>query len=88
MKKETMAEYLARGGIVQKVEPTILPEAIHTLKSSGTPENRILSLDDGAFYFAENRKQVKVVQKILLNDVVDNYDLPKEVVDRLRGDNV
>ena len=85
MKKETIEEFLARGGVVQKIQSNISPETPHTLKVISTPENRILSLDDGEFYFAESRKSKKQVKKIALKDVVGNYNLPQDIVDRLRG---
>ena len=46
-----------------------------------------LSLDEGAHYFAENRKVNKSTKKISLKDIVNNYNLPKEIVDRLSGTN-
>jgi hypothetical protein len=87
MKRETIEEFLARGGVVQKIPPSTPSEPPNTLKISSTPENRILSLDDGEFYFAESRKSKKQVKKTSLKDVVGNYNLPQDIVDRLRGGN-
>jgi hypothetical protein len=71
---------------VQKIPPRDqVEEKVYTVKTFSTPEGRILSLDDGAHYFAESRKVKKEVKKTLLRDVVDNFNLPKDIVDRLRG---
>jgi hypothetical protein len=88
MKKETVEEFLARGGIIQKIPAQVFTETPHLLKTSSPPIDGIMSLDDGAHYFAENRKTIKTTEKVLLKDVVDNFNLPKEVADRLRGPNV
>jgi len=71
--------------MVQKIETPALAETLHTLKTSSSPEGRILSLDDGAHYFAENRKVIKQTKRTSLKDVVDNFGLPKEIVERLKN---
>ena len=88
MKRETIKEFLARGGVIQRIPPQAQVEVPHQLKASSAPEGKILSLDEGAHYFAENRKVVKEVKKTVLKDVIDNYNLPQDIVDRLRGPNV
>lgn len=85
MKKETLSEFLARGGKVQVVPPQVSDEPVHSMKTSTPPEGYILSLDDGAHYFAENKKKIKKKVKTSLKDVVDNFNLPKDIADRLRG---
>jgi hypothetical protein len=86
--RETVEEFLARGGVIQVIPPQTPPEVPIMVKATSTPDNNIMSLDEGAHYFAENRKGNKPAKKTLLKDVVDNYGLPKEIVDRLRGVNV
>jgi hypothetical protein len=85
MRKETVEEFLARGGLIQKIPSNISSEVSYTLKVAGTPENRILSLDDGEFYFSESRKSKKQTKKTVLKDIVGNFNLPQDIVDRLRG---
>lgn len=86
MKKETVEEFLARGGKIQIIPPNQPEETVPIVKVHSTPENRILSLDDGEFYFAEGRKDRKAPRKqVLLPDVIDQFNLPKDVADRLRG---
>ncbi len=74
-----------RGGKIQTIPPQPREEIRHTVKTYSTPENRTLSLDDGEFYFAENKKNTETVRQVVLADVVDKFDLPKEIADRLRG---
>ena len=85
MKKETLEEFLARGGKVNIISPQIIEQPAHLMKTSNPPEGYILSLDDGAHYFAENKKKIKKKEKISLKDVIDNFNLPKDIADRLRG---
>lgn len=88
MKKETIDEFLARGGVINKIPATPVEEpSQQSVRVNGTPENRILSLDDGEFYFAESRKNKKQPKKVLLTDVVDKFNLPPDIVARLRGNN-
>ena len=86
-KKETVEDFLARGGIIKVIPKQEVPETSNLLRIESTPENRIMSLDDGAHYFAENRKSNKTPKSVSLKDIVDNFNLPKEVVNRLRGVN-
>lgn len=74
--------------MVQKISALPTMETPHQLKASNPPVGGVMSLDEGAHYFAENRKTNKVVNKTSLKDVVDNFNLPKEIADRLRGSNV
>lgn len=86
MRSETLEEFLARGGKVEVLPRQEAPEtAIQVPIANIMPEGRILSLDEGAHYFAENRKINKSMKKISLKDIVNNYNLPKEIVDRLSG---
>jgi len=71
--------------MIQKVLPQSCPEIPHQMKANNPPVGGVMSLDDGAHYFAENRKTNKVVNHQSLKDLVDNFDLPKDVADRLRG---
>jgi len=87
MKKETIEEYLARGGKIQKVPSKPLEERELIIKVNSAPENRLLSLEEGEFYFSENRANKKAAKTVNLEDVIDQFDLPQEIVDRLRGDN-
>lgn len=88
MKKETLEEFLARGGAVKVIEAQVPVEASIPMRVNSSAENHIMSLDEGAHYFAENRKTTKMEKKVSLKDIVDNYNLPKEIADRLRGVNV
>ena len=74
--------------MINKIPAWDVPETPHQLKVSSPSVGGVMSLDDGAHYFAENRKATKVVNKTSLEDIVDNFNLPKDVVDRLRGSNV
>ena len=89
MKKETIEGFLARGGVINRIPAQATPETNILIKTSASTADQIMSLDEGAHFFAENRKTSKVAkQQTHLKDVVDNFNLPKEIADRLRGVNV
>lgn len=89
MRKETIEEFLKRGGVVNKIPAQAIPETAIPIKTSAASADQIMSLDEGAHFFAENRKTNKAAkQQILIKDVIDGFNLPKEIVDRLRGVNV
>lgn len=74
--------------MINRIQAQVVAEVPHQLKASSPPVGEVMSLDEGAHYFAENRKTNKTVNKTSLKDVVDNFDLPKDIADRLRGSNV
>lgn len=81
-KKETIEEFLARGGRIQKfecVEPEEKNQPIRSNTTGGLPE--IMTLSDGAHYFGETRKK-KPTRKDFLKKL-EKSNLPKEVIDSL-----
>lgn len=66
-KTETVAEFLARGGVIQKVAaqaPTVKPEGIKSSNNNGVAT--IISLEEADLYHGEAkaRKAKKTVSKI------------------------
>lgn len=85
MRKETIDEFIARGGKIQRIEASPVTHQSIQVKISSTPENRILSLADGEFYFSESKKSNKVTKEVRLIDVIDQFNLPHDIAARLRG---
>lgn len=82
-KVETMEEFLARGGKIQKIEYKT-PEAKGDLVRSsagGTGLPTIMSLSDGAHFFGETRK--KKPTKEDFDKKVNKSNLPQDVIDSL-----
>ena len=83
MKKvETVEEFLARGGTIEKVpyiEPELKEESIRANTSGGLPV--IMTLSDGAHYFGENRKKKQTTEDFA--DKVKKANLPQSVIDSL-----
>lgn len=85
MKKETVEEFLFRGGNITLVPKQVLVEVPAPVKVSSTSDGHTMSLDEGAHFFAESRKLNKKVKVKALKDILSSYELPKEIADRLRG---
>lgn len=88
MKTETIEEFIARGGKVITLPPAERPEVKNQLKTMTTPEGRLLTLGEGEFYFSESKNRKPAKRTVRLADVVDKFNLPKDIADRLRGSNV
>jgi hypothetical protein len=64
-KKETIAEFLARGGVIKRIEAQ-KPEDVNTLlKSTVAKTPQLYDLGDAAFYFPEEKKPRKRKKKEL-----------------------
>lgn len=64
--KETLEEFLARGGVVVKLDPAPQQESKHPV-SSTVHSNNIYALDEGALYFAERSPSRKTMTKVKLS---------------------
>ena len=81
-KKETVEEFLARGGQIEQVpyeQPEEEKEQVRSTTTTGLPE--IMTLSDGAHFFGETRKK-KPTKKDFL-DKVKKSNLPQNVIDSL-----
>ena len=64
--KETMEQFLARGGVISKLDP--MPTKEHKYAVSSTVHfNNIYGLDEGALYFAEKAPSRKTTTKVKLS---------------------
>jgi hypothetical protein len=64
--KETVEQFLARGGVISKLEPAARAEVKQTI-SSTTYVNNIYPLDEGALYFADKPISRKTKVKVKSN---------------------
>lgn len=82
-KTETIEEFLARGGKIQKVpyqEPEQKEAPIRsTTGNTGLPT--IMSLPDGAHFFGETRKKKQTKEDFV--NKVNKSNLPQSVIDSL-----
>lgn len=64
-KKETVEEFLARGGVVTKCPAAPLPEEVTSNRASPAPAANatMMSLSEGALYYAESRAKPKERKK-------------------------
>ncbi len=64
-KKETIEEFLQRGGTITKCEPAPLPDEVTANRASPAPaaNSTMMSLAEGALYYAESRAKPKERKK-------------------------
>jgi hypothetical protein len=82
MKAETLDEFLARGGQIERVpyiEPEQKVEPIRANSSGGLPT--LMTLPDGAHFFGETRKK-KPTKEDFVNKL-NKANLPQSVVESL-----
>lgn len=88
-KKETIEEFLARGGTITKCEPAPLPEEVLANRASPTPvaSATMMSLAEGALYYAESRAKPKERKK-KADPVINFAALPPSLLKYMpkRGD--
>ena len=65
MKKETVEEYIARGGVIQKI-PTVKPNFSQKILVQSS-SREIMGLEDGAHYFSEFKPKHKKRPKLDLS---------------------
>jgi hypothetical protein len=58
MKKETLEEFLARGGEIKKYDPVEPEEKVEVIKPVHASAH-LMSLDEGALFFSERQKRRK-----------------------------
>lgn len=69
-KKETIKEFLARGGQIQKVPAKVPEDTDYTVKAQTSGPPVLMSLSDGEHFFSEKKKsRVKKKAKINLSKV-------------------
>ncbi len=81
-KVETIEEFLARGGVIQKIPPKEELEkaaiARETVRSTVSKPPTIHSLDDGALFFSEKTKRKRKQKKIDLSKLAMG-NLPDDI---------
>lgn len=89
---ETLGEYLARGGTIQKVETQVSEKKEVTVKSTTVGPANLYSLEEGANLFSERNKSStpkeepkKVEKEDILNNPDIKYDLLDEELKRKLG---
>jgi hypothetical protein len=55
MKKETLEEFIARGGVVKRIEAQHSDEQKEVVRSTTAKAVQLYELGDAAFYFPENK---------------------------------
>jgi hypothetical protein len=83
MRSESLKDFLSRGGKIHVAEAQPAEDVVFTMRVNSPPENRILSLEDGEFYFSENKKSSK--PSIKLARLIEDSGLPNDVVERMRS---
>ena len=64
--KETLEQFLARGGVVSKLDPAPIKDH-KQIVSSTVHSSNIYGLDEGALYFAEKAPSRKTTTKVKLS---------------------
>lgn len=78
MKKETVAEFLARGGTITKVPAATPTHKVESIKSTNTGgPATIVSMDDADLYHGEAKKSK--AKKKVSTSVIDISALPEEL---------
>lgn len=77
-KRETIEEFLARGGVIQKIPAQELPEEESKVTSSSNGTSHMMSLADGSVYYAETK--AKKVSKKKLSKTIDFSALPAHLL--------
>jgi hypothetical protein len=88
-KKETIEEFLARGGKITVIPPNEKSESTHVIPIKTQLDYDMMSLGEGEFLFGETRsKKVKKMKKRVstddFNKMVESMNLPQDIVDALR----
>lgn len=65
MKRETVEEFLARGGQITKCPPAPTLEEIHSRTPAHSSGETLMSLAEGALYYSEARAKVKERKKAI-----------------------
>lgn len=89
-KKETVEEFLARGGKVTIVPPVAPSEDTHIMPTKTQVDFDIVSLGDAEYMFGESRtKKVKTIKKRVSDEdfksMVDNSGLPASIIEALKS---
>jgi len=78
MKKESVAEFLARGGKITKVPPAEPTHKAESIRSTSNPGPvTIVSMDDADLYHGESRKNK--AKKKVIKSTIDISALPEEL---------
>lgn len=88
MKKETIEEFLARGGKITRVAPVQQQEAqAEPIRVKTQLTYDVVSLGDGELLFGETRTRAKVakpVSKEEYHKLIDAANLPSHIVEALK----
>lgn len=69
MRKETIEEFLARGGKIQKIDPQPIPDSTTIVKSTAKTPVKLQSLAEGAHFFAEKTKRTQPKKELDLTGI-------------------
>jgi len=70
VKKETIEEYIARGGVIQKI-PAVVPNLSQKILVQSN-SREIMGLEDGAHYFSEFKPKKRLNKKLDLSALPDS----------------
>jgi len=62
-KRESIEEFLQRGGTITKVAPQEEPEEGRLTSASKSSASQMMSLAEGSIYYAESKARIKAVKK-------------------------
>jgi len=83
-KKETIEEFLARGGAINKIAPQESREEKTIMSCSSAQHPHLASLTDGVMFFTEKTKSRKKNGTKRFLDKLEKSNLPEEVIQRLK----
>lgn len=82
MKKETIEEFLARGGQITKIPEHSVERGLNIVKPNGTGLPKMMHLTDGEHYFGITRRKKKTLAQRIETSEIDE-DTLKEIKRRL-----
>ncbi len=82
-KKETIEEFLARGGVIKRIDATPPEEVKESIRSTSNKVTQVYELGDAAFYFPENKPPRKKKSKPMDLSGIDLSLIPANLRARL-----
>ena len=82
--KESIEQFLARGGKIEKVEAQETPETKNVMTCASSTHPHLASLANGQILFAEKMKKRKVDKDKKFAEKLDKSSLPQDLIDKLK----
>jgi hypothetical protein len=79
MKKETIEEFLARGGKITKIPEQSVEKGTNVVKPNGTGLPKIMHLTDGEHYFGITRRKKKT-----LAERIDTFEMDQDILREIK----